>query len=91
MESRQQASLPGHNIATTTDAGCLGDAVQTHAFHHGGYSRALAEVLSTPIELILNELPLMLHYPGFAPASPGPTRERLEGEQVCSAWEASIE
>jgi len=48
MESRQQASLPGHNIATTTDASCPGDAVQTHAFHHGGYSRAVAEDLSTP-------------------------------------------
>jgi len=68
MESRQQALLPGHNIvATTTDASYLGDAVQTHAFHHGGYSRAFAEALSTPTQLTIS----YLHYRGFSPASPG--------------------
>ena len=46
MESRQQASLPGHDIATTTDAGCSTDAVQFHTSHHVGYSRVSTEVLS---------------------------------------------
>ena len=77
MESRKQASLPGHNIVTTTtDAVCLGDAVQTLVFHHGRYSRALAEVLSTPTRLTI----VTFIIPDF----------RLQ-VQVCSAWEAEIE
>jgi len=34
MESRQQASLPGHDVAATTDAGCSTDAAQSHTSHH---------------------------------------------------------
>ena len=74
MESRQHASPHGHNVVTTTEVGCLSDAVQTHVFHQWGYSRVLVEVSSAPIELlktITSIIPdFQLEIQGFGPRFP---------------------